>query len=247
MRGVSLTERFVAVLASAALVGAAVGACGGSGSGVPARSAATTSGTNAGLTGSIQPGAVTIGQVAAPVQTVTAAAIISVCSQKSKRATAGNPPPGTCVIGPVTEVHYQCPIAVAQNAQLDPPTNRACHKLAAVKLPASWRPTLRRLAAVRTCLKRAGIVAVGGPGPPVLQRYADLPIGTLMMAEGPTRPTSIEFYASDAKASQAYARYRDNVAREGGAMIRRGPRLIVWGSLPTPGVHAAEERCALHS
>lgn len=132
------------------------------------------------------------------------------------------------------------------NAQVDPATNSACHKLAAVKLPASWQPTLRRLAAVRTCLKRAGVVAVGGSVPPAFQGYSDTPIGTLMMA-GPTRPTSIAFYASDARASQAYARVRDNVAKEGGTMIRHGQLLIVWGSLPTPGVHASEERCGLHS
>ena len=246
MRGVPLAGRFVAVLATAALVGAAVGACGGSGSGVPARSTATTSGAKARFTGSIQPGTVTIGQIAAPVQTATAAASISVCSLKSSPAIAGNPPPGTCVIGPVTEVHYQCPIAVAQNTQVDPATNSACHRLAAVKLPASWQPTLRWLAAIRTCLKRAGVVAVGGAVPPAFQRYSDTPIGTLMMA-GPTRPTSFAFYASDARASQAYARVRDNVAKEGGTMIRHGQLLIIWGSLPTSDVHASEERCGLHS
>ena len=63
---------------------------------------------------------------------------------------------------------------------------------------------------------------------------------------GPTRPTSIAFYASDAKASQAYARVRANVANEGGTMIRHGQLLIVWGSLPIAKVQAGEEHCALH-
>jgi hypothetical protein len=166
---------------------------------------------------------------------------------KSAPVTAGDPPPGSCVIELGSGGRYQCPASVAQSFGADggdAATDSSCKKVAPPKVPASWRPTLRRLAAVNRCLKRAGILASGGPLPG-FESYPDTPIGTLLTA-GPTRPTSIALYASDAKASQAYARVRDNVAQEGGTMIQRGQLLIIWGSLPSATVHATEERCALH-
>lgn len=228
MRGIPVIGRFVAVLASVALAGAAMAACGGSGS-TPASSAHTTSAAHVGFTGRIVAGNT------------------EVCMPKSAPVTAGDPPPGTCVIELGSGGRYQCPTSVAQSFGADggdAATNSGCKKVAAPMIPASWRPTLRRLAAVKACLNRAGIVAAGG-ALPGFESYRDTPIGALLMA-GPTRPTSIAFYASDAKASQGYVRVRDNVAKEGGTMIRHGRLLIVWGSLPIATVHASEERCALH-
>ncbi len=235
MRWIPVTGRFVAVLASAALAGAALAACGGSDPAPAASTARTTSAARVA-------GASTIGQVTASVQTATASA--SVCSLKSSPAVAGNPPPGTCATQFGDGDRYQCPIAVSQNPEADPATNRACHKVTPPKIPVSWQPTLRRLAAIKTCLKHAGVPAVGGSVPPAFQSYPDTPIGTLLMP-GPTRPTSMAFYASDAKASQAYTRVRDNVAKEGGTMIRHGSLLVIWGSLPIQSVHASEQSCAL--
>jgi hypothetical protein len=241
VRGVPVTGRFVGVLMSAALAGAALAACGGSDPAPAASTARTTSAVGVtGTTGTT--GA--IGQAAAPVQTATGATIGSVCSLKSSPAVAGNPPPGTCVIQFGNGDRYQCPIAVGQNPEADPATSSACHKVTPPKIPASWQPTLRRLAAIKTCLKHAGILAVGGSVPPAFQSHPDTPIGTLLMT-GPTRPTSMAFYASAANAIQAYARVRDNVAKEGGTMIRDGSLLVIWGSPPIQSVHASEQRCAL--
>jgi hypothetical protein len=217
------------MLASAALAGAALAACGGSGSGPPANNPHTTSAADAGFTGTIAAGAT------------------QVCMPKSAPVTAGDPPPGTCVIELGSGGRYQCPMSVAQSFGADgsdAATNSACKKVAPPRIPASWRPTLRRLAAVKACLKRAGI-ASGGGSLAGFESHRDTPIGGLLMA-GPTRPTSIAFYASDAKASQAYAGVRANVANEGGTIIRHGQLLINWGSLPIAKVHASEERCALH-
>ncbi len=216
------------MLASAGLAGAALAACGSSGPGSPAISTHTTSATDAGFTGTI-------------------AGNTQACMPKSAPVTAGDPPPGSCVIELGSGGRYQCPMSVAQSFGADggdAATNSACKKVAPPRIPASWRPTLRRLAAVKACLKRAGIVAVGG-ALAGFESYPDTPIGALLMP-GPTRPTSIAFYSSDAKASQAYARVRDNVAEEDGTMIRHGQLLIVWGSHPIATVHTSEERCALH-
>jgi hypothetical protein len=237
-----VTRRFIVVLTSAAFAGAALTACGGSD---PAPTAGTARATSAtGATGTVGTSTSTSGQGAAPVHTGTVPTIDSVCSLKSSRAIAGNPPPGTCVTQLGNGDRYQCPIALGENAKAGPATNSACHKLTPPKIPASWQPTLRRLAAIRTCLKHAGILAVGGSVPPAFQSHPDTPIGTLLMA-GPTRPTSMAFYASAANAIQAYVRGRDNVAKEGGRVIRDGSLLVVWGSPPIPSVHASEQRCAL--
>lgn len=243
MRGVPVTGQFVAVLTSAALAGAALAACGGSGPAPAASTAGTTSAV--GVTGTVGTSMIAIGHAAAPVQIATGDTIASACSLKSSPAVAGNPPPGTCVIQFGNGDRYQCPTAVGQNPEADPATNSACHKVMPPKIPPSWQPTLRQLAAIKTCLKHAGVPAVGGSVPPAFQSYPDTPIGTLLMT-GPTRPTSMAFYASDAKASQAYGRVRDNVAKEGGTMIRHGSLLVIWGSLPIQSVHASEQRCALH-
>ena len=186
MRGVPVTGRVVAVLASAALTSAALAACGDSGSGPPASGPHTTAAADAGFTGTI-------------------AGNTQVCMPKSAPVSAGDPPPGTCVIELGSGGRYQCPMWVAQSFGADAgnaATNSACKKVAPPRIPASWRPTLRRLAAVKTCLKRAGIVAAGGSSAG-FESHPDTPTGALLMP-GPTRPTSIAFYASDAKASQTY-------------------------------------------
>jgi hypothetical protein len=226
-------------LASVALTGAALAGCGASASGSSTSSVHTTSAA-ADLAGTTA-----ISEHVAPVHTGTVSTSGEVCTPKSSPVIAGNPSPGTCLIEPGSGGRYECPTSVAQSIganAADAATNSSCKKLAPPKVPASWRPTLQRLAAVKACLKRAGIVAEGG-SLAGFQSYPDTPVGTLLMP-GPTRPTSISFYISDSEASQAYARVHRSVAKESGTMIRLGALLLTWGSPPIASAHASEERCA---
>ena len=220
----------MAVLASAALAGAALAACGGSGA--RASSAHATSAADAGWHSWHE--TIARRREHSGVYAEVSAGHCRRSTARHLRDRAGERRP------------LPVPDSVAQSFadRGDAATNSACKKVAPPRIPASWRPTLRRLAAVKACLKRGGI-ASGGGSLAGFESYPDMPIGALLMP-GPTRPTSIAFYASDAKASQAYARVRANVANEGGTMIRHGQLLIVWGSLPIAKVHAGEEHCALH-
>jgi hypothetical protein len=242
-----LTGRFAALLACVALAGAALGACGGSGSGLSARGERATSTTGGGLVVANDPFAsrIAMGQVVTSAPTHTVATNSEVCTPSSARATAGDPPPGDCLVEPASGGRYQCPTSVADSFGADASdadANVACRKVAPPKVPASWRPTLEELAAVKACLKRAGIVAVGG-SLAGFQSHAGTPIGALMM-QGGTRPTAIEFYASKAAASQAYHRTRANVLKERGRLVQHGSLLIDWNSLPPPTVQVAEEGCS---
>jgi len=241
MRNLRVTGRSAVGLVSVALASAALAACGASPSGSSTSSVHTTSAA-AGFAG-----ATAISQLLTTVHTGIVVTSGEVCTSKSSPVIAGNPSPGTCLIEPGSGGRYECPTSVAQsfgpNAG-DAATNGSCKKVAPPRVPASWRPTVQRLAAVKACLERAGIVAEGG-SLAGFQSYPDTPVGTLLMP-GPTRPTSISFYISDSEASQAYARVHRNVAKEGGTMLRRGALLLAWGSLPIASVHASEERCALH-
>jgi hypothetical protein len=239
MRNLRVTGRSAVGLASVALVSAGLAACGAS---------ASRSSTSSVHTTSAAAGATALSQQLTTVHTGIVVTSGEVCMSKSSRVIAGNPPPGACLIEPGSGGRYECPTSVAQsfgpNAG-DAATNGSCKKVAPPRVPASWRPMLQRLAAVKACLKRAGIVAEGGSLAD-FQSYPDTPVGTLLMP-GPTRPMSISFYISDSEASQAYARVHRNIAKEGGTMIQHGALLLTWGSLPIASVHASEERCALHS
>jgi hypothetical protein len=178
------------------------------------------------------------------MHTYTVRASTAVCTNKSQPAVAGNPAPGTCVIEPASGGRYQCPISATQRFGADDDqaaTNSACHKVTPPRVPATWRPTLRRLDATKMCLRRAGITAKGGSSAG-FQSHPNVPVGALLIA-GTGKPTAIIFYLSDKRAAAAYRRFQPNVSKEGGTMARGKRVVITWGSTPGTSIRAAVARC----
>jgi hypothetical protein len=149
-----------------------------------------------------------------------------------------------CVIVLSNGSRYRCP--AAQTSEL--PTASAvihasaCKRLKPVKIPASWKPVLNQLSAVRACLSHAGITVTGGATLGLTGRTEKTPIGELTLV-GTSAPTLINFYESSAAAKQAQPGLDANSRRSGGSTLRRGPAIIAWSAQPDANERAGERQC----
>jgi hypothetical protein len=182
--------------------------------------------------------------------TETVAMVAVVCMPASQPATPADPPPGQCVTSLPNGHRYKCPIGVENgfggNGK-QAATDSACHRVAAPRIPVSWRPTIVRMHRVTACLQRAGLTAAGGTTAPVaLRAYLDAPIAVVMITgtqsqnsttavkliATPTasRPSVVSFYLTAARARQAYNRTLPNVASQEQGMATRGHVLYTWNN-----------------
>lgn len=175
--------------------------------------------------------------------TGTIASSGSVCSLASSPATVGDPSPGQCVTQLPNGRRYRCPISLVNRlgANLGSvASNSACHNVRPPTIPVSWRPTIRQMNSVKSCLQRAGL-SVSGTAIPDAGDYPDTPIAALLIA-GAARPSTVSFYATVGQAKQAYARVSATVSRQGQHEALHQRVLYAWNS-DSAAEQAAERHC----
>jgi hypothetical protein len=151
---------------------------------------------------------------------------------------------GHCVVVLSNASRYRCPQAQTGKLQTASAVAHAaaCTKLTPFKVPAAWKPELRRLASVRGCLTRAGITVTGGATLGLSGRSERTPIGELTLV-GTTAPTLINFYQSSGAAGRAEPALHANSRRSGGSTLRSGAAIIAWSAQPDANERATEQHC----
>lgn len=154
------------------------------------------------------------------------------CAQPSA---SGSGATGHCVIVLSDGSRYRCPQASTGKLQSATAVKRAadCTKLSPFKIPATWKPVLKQLSAVRACFAKAGTTVTGGATLGVTGRTRRTPIGELTLV-GTSAPTLINFYESAAAAAAAEPGLHANSVRSGGTTLRHGTAIIAWSAQPDP-------------
>lgn len=163
------------------------------------------------------------------------------CSQPSA---GGSGATGHCVIVLSDGSRYRCPQASTGKLQSATAVKRAadCTKLSPFKIPTAWKPVLKQLSAVRSCLSTAGTTVTGGATLGVTGRTRRTPIGELTLV-GTSAPTLINFYESAAAAAAAEPGLHANSVRSGGTTLRHGAAIVAWSAQPDPTERATAQHC----
>jgi hypothetical protein len=151
---------------------------------------------------------------------------------------------GHCVIVLSDGARYRCPQAQTGKLQSAAAVTQAaaCTKLAALRIPAGWKPVLKQLDSVRGCLSKARITVTGGATLGLTGRSEKTPIGELTLV-GTSAPTLINFYQSSAAAEKAAPGLDANSRRSGGSTLRSGAAIVAWSSKPDANERASEQQC----
>lgn len=149
---------------------------------------------------------------------------------------------GSCTYVLTDGQRLKCPLRFTHHLQTPASLERAkaCRRLTPIRIPASWKPALKRLDGVEDCLARQGVTARGGPyfsaDPP------RIPIGELDVA---TTPMAIIAFYTDARAAQsAEPMVQSRVQRTGGSVQRHAAVSVVWMSRPSTRLTGAMDSCA---
>jgi len=155
----------------------------------------------------------------------------------------GRAPRGHCVYTLTDGRRFQCPLRFGNHPQTPASLEqaKACHRLAAIRIPATWKPALDRLARVEACLTRHRVTVRGGPD--FTDNPKRTPIGELLMSG--TGPTAlIGFYMNAGVARRAVPGIRRHLEGSGGSLRREGAVTVAWLGPPAPATARTAYGCA---
>lgn len=150
---------------------------------------------------------------------------------------------GSCTYLLTDGRRFLCPLSFSNRPQTPASLTRAtaCRPLSPIRIPASWKPALKRLDRVEACLTHHGVRARGGPA----LTNSDPTRGPIGELDAETKPAAlIAFYTSVTVARGAEARVISAVRRVGGSAQRRGAVTIAWMGSPSAQIAGAVDSCA---